>query len=145
MTSITRLISVALLLTCATATVADVRVPVKFDDPEAEALHYDLPQPNLTILKFKRTDELLPKAKNIRLIEAVFLSNKRGERWAIVTLENTSTGQRLLTKDSIVATFADGSQSYAWELEERLQGSEVITKSVYFGRHKFPIIKVVVE
>lgn len=75
----------------------------------------------------------------------MFLSNKRGERWAIVTLENTSSGQRLLNKESIVATFANGSQSYAWELDERLQGSEAITKSIYFGRQQFPLIKLAVE
>jgi hypothetical protein len=108
-------------------------------------LHFDQPHPLLNSIEFKFKDELKPKQNDFRLIQASFLSNNIGERWAIVTLENTSLGQRLLKNESIVAIFADGSQGYAHNLDEKLEGKGQLTKAVTFGVHTFPILNVTVE
>ena len=108
-------------------------------------LHFDQPQIPLSSLKFKYDHELKPSPNDFRIIEVSYLSNKMGERWAIVTFENTSSGRRSLKNESIVATFANGTQSNARNLNESLKGHERLSKSVYFGIHRFPIVSVNVE
>ena len=67
------------------------------------------------------------------------MSNDRGERWALVTFMNQASGQRLLTNEVLVAEFADGSERYALNLEAKLEGGETLTRTVFFGYHRFPI------
>lgn len=116
------------------------------DGPNRDSmLHFDQPQAPITSLEFKQTDPLRPASNDFQIVEASYFSNKLGERWAIVTFENTSTGRRFLKNDAIVATFANGSQAYAQNLDETFKGSERMTKSVFFGIHKFPIVEVRVD
>lgn len=110
-----------------------------------KALHFDQPQIKIKSLNFKHDDELKPVLNDFKIIQATYLSNNIGERWAIVTFENKSTGKRFLKNESIVATFADGNQNYGLNLDEMLKGNERITKSVFFGIHQFPIVYVQVE
>jgi len=108
-------------------------------------LHFDQTQTPLKSLKFKHDDEIKPIANDFRIIEASYLSNDIGERWAFVTFENTSSGQRLLKNKSIVATFVDGAQAYSLNLNEKLEGNERLTKAVFFGVHQFPIASIQVK
>lgn len=108
-------------------------------------LHFDQPKAPLTSLSFKHDDELKPTANDFRIVEVSYLSNDIGERWAIVTFENTSPGPRFLKNEAIVATFADGDQTNAFNLNETLKGNERLTKAIYFGIHHFPIVSVKVE
>jgi len=105
-------------------------------------LHFDQPIYPLTSLSFKHTDELKPTPNDFHILEVSYLSNTIGERWAIVTIENKSNGQRLLKNDAFVATFADGFQSNSYNLNEALRGNERLTKAIYFGIHQFPIVSV---
>ena len=108
-------------------------------------LHFDQLQVPLKFLNFKHDDELKPIPNDFRIIEAAYLSNDIGERWAFVTFENKSSGQRFLKNRAIVATFVDGVQSYAHNLNQTLKGNERLTKAVFFGIHQFPIVSVQVE
>ena len=108
-------------------------------------LHFDQLQVPLKSLNFKHDDELKPIPNDFRMIEVSYLSNDLGERWAFVTFENRSSGQRVLKNKAIVATFVDGVQAYALNLNETLKGNERLTKAVYFGIHQFPIVSVQVE
>ena len=96
-------------------------------------------------LHFKNDDKLKPVANDFRIVKASYMSNRAGERWAIITFENQSSGQRLLKNEAIVATFADGIQSNAHNLNEILKGNEQRTISVFFGNKQFPIVTVQVE
>lgn len=109
------------------------------------ALHFDQPQTPLRSLDFKHTDELKPIPNDFRIVEVSYLSNNIGERWAFVTFENTSSGQRLLKNEAIVATFANGIQANSINLDEKLKGNERLSKAVYFGIRQFPIVSVKVE
>lgn len=109
------------------------------------ALHFDQNQTPLKSFNFKHDDELRPVPNDFRIVEASFLSNNFGERWAIVTFENSSAGQRFLKNDTIVAAFADGSQANGLNLNETFKGHERLTKAVSFGIHQFPIVSVRVE
>ena len=70
------------------------------------------------------------------------MSSEFGERWVIITVENTSSGRRFLKSENVVATFADGSQLNPDHLDEYARGGELLTKTIFFGIRKFPIVKV---
>lgn len=108
-------------------------------------LYFDQPQSSIEPLYFKHDDELKPVANDFRIVKASYLSNKIGGRWAVVTFENKSSGQRLLKNEAVVATFADGFQTNAHNLNEILKGSEQRTISVFFGNQQFPIVSVKVD
>ncbi len=108
-------------------------------------LHFDQPQAPLTSLNFKQNQALKPLSNDFHIIEKSYLSNNIGERWAVITFENKSAGQRLLKNKSIVATFADGFQTHAINLNETLQGHDKLTKAVFFGVYPFPILVVQIE
>lgn len=116
------------------------------ENPERDrVLHFDQPQTPLTSLLFKHDDELKPVPNDFRIIEVSYLSNNIGERWAIVTFKNKSAGQRFLKNEAIVATFADGVQVNSLNLSETFKGNERLTKAVFFGIHRFPIVSVQIE
>lgn len=106
------------------------------------ALHFDQPQTTLKSLNFKHEGELKPVPNDFHIIEVSYLSNNIGERWAIVTFGNRSSGQRLLKNKTIIATFADGAQAYSLNLNEVFKGNEHLSKAVFFGIHHFPIVNV---
>lgn len=108
-------------------------------------LHFDQPKSPLLSLTFKHKDELKPAANDFHIVEVSYLSSNIGERWAVVTFDNSSPGQRFLKNEVIVAIFADGTQAYALNLNETLKGNERITKAVHFGKHQFPIVSVTVK
>ena len=99
-------------------------------------------QTKVTHPRFRFENELKPKPNGFELREAAFMSNEIGERWAIITVENTSSGRRFLKRENIVATFADGSQVNPSHLDENARGGELLTKTIFFGVRKFPIVKV---
>lgn len=108
--------------------------------PINQNLRFDYGPGLLNGLHFDHDNELKPKANDFKILEKAFMSNARGERWAVLTLKNSSSGQRLLKNENIVARFADGSQAYAKNLDEVLSGKQKISMAIFFGMHKFPII-----
>ncbi|WP_126456949.1 hypothetical protein [Sulfuriflexus mobilis] len=108
-------------------------------------LHFDQSRIPIDNLNFRQRNRLKPSKNDFRLVEMSFLSNNIGERWAIVTIKNTSQGRRFFKDDNIIATLADGSQSRASGLDEALEGGELLTRAIYFGIHKFPIVKLELE
>ena len=108
-------------------------------------LHFDQPQVPLESLDFEHDDELKPVPNDFRIVEVSYLSNDIGERWAIITFENSSSGKRFLKNKAVVATFADGVQVNSFNLDETIEGNERLTKTVFFGNHRFPIVSVKVK
>jgi hypothetical protein len=104
--------------------------------------HFDQPQGKLTHINFRQKEIIKPVPNDFELIESAFMSNNIGDRYAVVTIENTSPGQRILKNEHIVATFANGRQSIAHGLYELLKGGELLTKTIFFGSHSFPIVRV---
>jgi len=123
---------------------ADSVRPKHIEDKDI-VLHFDQPQVPINQLRFEKSDRLKPTPNDFRLIEVAFMSNNIGERWVIVTIENTSSGKRLLKNDHIIATLANGEQSQAFGVDDTLEGGEILTKAVHFGDHKFPIVQVQLE
>ena len=101
------------------------------------------------------TQDLLiafPNDKNIRAQSSdfeiknyVMMSNDQGERWAVLTLANESTGTRTLEQYHLLATFADGERRNPYEFKLNFQGRETQSVTVNFGENKFPILTIQTE
>jgi hypothetical protein len=85
-------------------------------------------------------ERLKPRPNDFELIEFAPMSNKRGERWVLVTVHNTAAGRRFLTKDHLVATFANAHQAYPSALNEKIDAGETFTTTIPFGVYSFPIV-----
>lgn len=96
-------------------------------------------------LHFRDSDTLQPADGDFELVEYALMSNEAGERWALVTVRNQADGSRLLKREHLVATFADGHRRYAQDLNERVEGGAFYTQAIFFGAYKFPIIAIEVR
>ncbi len=90
-------------------------------------------------------ERLRPQKNDFQLLHFIPMSNDLGERWALVTVKNTSKGHRFLKNEHLVATFANGSQTIAVLKSERIPGEGMVSRSVFFGTNKFPIVMVEIE
>lgn len=72
------------------------------------------------------------------------MSNLCGERWALITVKNTSQGATTLKGENIIAVMADGSRRKA-KIERRIEGKKTESFPVSFGISKIPIIKLLME
>ncbi|NMP33461.1 hypothetical protein HII17_18090 [Thalassotalea sp. M1531] len=86
-----------------------------------------------------------PKSSDFDLINYVVMSNEYGERWAVLTLTNLSSGNRVLERDHIMATFADGEVKSPLNLKLDFEGKETQSITVSFGKSKFPILSIKAE
>ncbi|BFM14763.1 hypothetical protein R50073_09460 [Maricurvus nonylphenolicus] len=92
---------------------------------------------------FCEEDILTPDKSDFDIVDYDLMSSEGGERYAIINIENTSSGQRILRRENLVAVFANCTSRYPEVLDQTLSGNEMLTKSIYFGKNKFPIIKVI--
>ena len=108
------------------------------------ALFFDRNIPAVEGLNFEDSDKWLPKASDFELINYYIMSNGCGERWALVTVKNITSGVSSLSNEDIVALMADGSKRVA-DIERRIEGYTTESFLVGFGYSKIPIIKVLVK
>lgn len=123
------------LLVCNTAVQADGL-------SRDEILTVDEGIPDTINLEFASSEPITPKMGDFALLYSVLMSNPNGERWATLTLQNTSPYQRLLDREHILATFADGEKRHPLEAEYKFHGHEEISMIINFGESKFPILRV---
>lgn len=91
-------------------------------------------------IRFTHESPLIPDNNDFELLHWQFMSNRIGERWAMITIKNTASGQRIFVRKDIVATFANGQQSFpVTEYSEKFQADEVKTLTIYFGERRFPL------
>jgi len=107
-----------------------------FDDtPRFDNLSFDIDE----------SDRLKPKANDFELLHFAPMSNEIGERWVLITVKNTSTGSRFLKSEYIVATFANEEQRNPRGLNESIDGGQIISKTIFFGVNKFPIVMLEIQ
>ena len=109
---------------------------------ESEVLTIDKVVSKNFELAFPNDDNAKPKSSDFELVNYVAMSNLIGERWAVLTLTNTSSGNRTLEQQQIMALFADGSKGYPSALKLNFSGQETQSITVSFGENKFPILSV---
>ncbi len=105
-------------------------------------LRFDTPLAITDNADFDRDNPLEPDSSSFILLDASSLSSDSGERWALVSLRNDAGGQRILRDDYLVAEFANGDRRHASNLEGSFAAAEQQRKMVFFGYHRFSILRV---
>ncbi len=70
------------------------------------------------------------------------MSNELGERWAVITLKNSSSGSRVLEHGHLMAIFANGKRKSPRKFKLNFKGDETQSITVSFGESKFPVLSV---
>lgn len=94
-------------------------------------------------LAFPNERNIQPRSSTFQVVSYVPMSSEQGERWAIVTLKNTSSGSRIFESQYLLGLFADGDRREPETFKQTLSGNEVVSLTLSFGRHKFPLLNVV--
>ncbi len=94
-------------------------------------------------LAFPNERNIQPRSSAFQVVSYVPMSSEQGERWAIVTLKNTSSGSRIFESQYLLGLFADGDRREPETFKQTLTGNEVVSLTLSFGRHKFPLLNVV--
>ena len=115
--------------------VDDDRLLLFDDTPRFEYLSFDI----------EESDRLKPKENDFELLHFAPMSNEIGERWVLITVKNTSTGSRFLKSEHIVATFANEEQRNPQGVSESIDGGQILSKTIYFGVNKFPIVMLEIQ
>ncbi|EDM65698.1 hypothetical protein PE36_09783 [Moritella sp. PE36] len=109
---------------------------------ETEVLTVDRVVPNNLELSFPNDRRIKPKSSDFELVNYVVMSNELGERWAVVTVRNSSTGGRSLENGHLMALFANGDRKSPLEFKVNFEGKETQSITVSFGENKFPILTI---
>ena len=109
---------------------------------EFEALSVDRVISNNLELVFPNDKNIKPKASDFELMNYVVMSNDLGERWAVITLNNISSGSRILEHEHLMALFADGKRQSPLAFKVSFEGQETQPITVSFGENKFPILSI---
>ncbi len=107
-----------------------------------KALNVDRAVPNSMHLSFANDSNITPKKGDFKIVNYVLMSNEEGERWAVITLTNLSSGNRELGEEHLLALFADGSRFMPMEFKLGFKGNETQSVTVSFADYKFPILSV---
>lgn len=91
---------------------------------------------------FPNDDNIYPHKSDFKVVNYVTMSNEYGQRKVTVTLQNTSTGDRIFVSDQIMALYANGQRSSPFEKKIRFKGKEVQTLTLSFSTSEFPILQV---
>lgn len=108
-------------------------------------LHFESQKKDIRYLDFKDKDDLQPVPSKFKLVEYSLMSNDRGDRWALITVQNTSGKKQKITDDNFVAVFADGERKHAKNFYEIVEPNARLTESIFFGRSNFPIILITMD
>lgn len=112
---------------------------------QEEVLTVDRVISNNIELAFANDRGITAKPSDFKLINYVIMSNDIGERWAVLTLTNTSSGSRILEQNHLLGLFADGERKSPLALKYNFEGYETQTITVSFGENKFPILTINAE
>lgn len=112
-------------------------------DDDTPVLNYDARPPLKQAPRFDRDDALTVSRNDFEILDYQLMSSEQGERWAVITLRNTASGQRLLSETMLVAEFADGERRYPLVMEGKVSGGAVLTRTVTFGYSRFPVLRLI--
>lgn len=93
-------------------------------------------------LSFSNDKHRQAKKSDFNLVNYVLMSSETGQRWAVVTLTNSSSGNRIFESEHLLALFADGSRITPQAHKVNFAGHETQSITLSFGEHKFPILTI---
>lgn len=129
------LVLLTILLTAHTA-------PLEANAHDRNALSIDRSISSDIEFQFPNDDNIYPDKSDFKVVNYVTMSNEYGQRKVTVTLQNTSTGDRIFVSDQIMALYANGHRSSPFEKKIRFKGKEIQTLTLSFSTSEFPILQV---
>jgi len=109
---------------------------------EKEVLTVDRVISHSIELVFDNNKNEKPKLSEFELVNYIAMSNDLGERWAVVTVKNKASGNRILENDHLMALFANGERSNPTTLKVIFDANETKSLTVSFGENKFPLLSI---
>ena len=109
---------------------------------EQDVLTIDRSVSNNIKLAFPNDNNIKPQVGDFEIVNYFLMSNEIGERWAVITLTNLSSGNRELNQNHLMALFADGRRNSPLEYKLSFKGKETQSITVSFGEYKFPILNI---
>ncbi len=110
-------------------------------DSELSLRFEDSPFKN-TAVYCEEEKSVVARSNDFEIVNYALMSSERGHRHALLTIKNTSSGQRTLIGEHLVAILANCDRIYPIDFEVIFKGNELITKEVDFGINRFPIIQI---
>jgi hypothetical protein len=107
-----------------------------------KVINVDRAIPSSLHLAFPNDANITPKKGEFEVLNYILMSNNEGERWAVITLTNLSSGNRELNEDHLLALFADGTRLPPQPFKLSFKGNETQSVTVSFAEYKFPILNV---
>lgn len=109
---------------------------------ESKALTVDRAISGQINMSFPNDENIKPKPNDFDLNNYVLMSNELGERWAVITMTNSSSGNRVLQQEHLLALFANGKRKSPKHLKLNFEPNETQSITVSFGQSKFPILSI---
>ncbi len=109
---------------------------------DSGALNIDRVVSKNSDFSFPNRSGISPRSSDFKVDSYVLMSNDSGERWAVITLTNLSSGHREFNSSQLMALFADGDSSTPLAYESSFSGRETQSITLSFGEHKFPILSI---
>ncbi|MBE7216315.1 hypothetical protein IGW68_14245 [Shewanella benthica] len=92
-------------------------------------------------LNFTNDGDIQPKISDFIVVNYVLMSNEKGDRRAVVTLENQSSGSRIFKSDQVMALMGDGRRISPHTYKQKFKRGESISMTLSFGNNKTPILQ----
>ncbi|WP_256717995.1 hypothetical protein [Shewanella sp. UCD-KL12] len=93
-------------------------------------------------LNFTNDSDIQPNISDFSVVNYVLMSNEKGERRAVVTLENQSSGSRIFQHDQLMALLGDGKRISPRHYKQKFKAGESISMTLSFGKHIAPILQI---
>ena len=93
-------------------------------------------------LAFPNDDNIEPVLSDFKVKNAILMSNELGERFAVVTIENRSSGSRNLNQKHLMAQVSNGERISPQAFSQTFNGGETLSLTINFGENKFPLLNV---
>ncbi|NRB23722.1 hypothetical protein [Shewanella sp.] len=93
-------------------------------------------------LNFTNDGDIQPKISDFIVVNYILMSNEKGDRRAVVTLENQSSGSRIFKSDQLMALMGDGGRLSPLTYKQKFKRGESISMTLSFGNNKTPILQI---
>ncbi|RZM80694.1 hypothetical protein C3B51_11550 [Pseudoalteromonas rubra] len=112
---------------------------------ELKPYRFDTMQMNLDSLLFDRPERIKPAKSDFKVTRSVAMSNDDGYRAVLLSIENLSSGRRILEPEQLMVIYADGAAQQVSALPHKvvLEGYEQRNFTLELGANDYPVIAVV--
>lgn len=107
-----------------------------------DVISVDRVVPNSFELAFPNDRNLEPELSDFQVQNVVLMSNDNGERFAVVTLTNLSSGSRTLNHNHLMAQVSNGARINPQPFKHAFRGNETVSLTIAFGESQFPLLSI---